>query len=97
MTILLSVDTFSYKPKDKVDARKLVVDWLTEQGPEGEDCLVVHTRGELPKRRPGAVACVVSLPFPPEEWWGGKLQGLLVNPGSPSGTYFPDAKRNRRH
>ncbi|MEO3871712.1 DUF1266 domain-containing protein [Nonomuraea sp. B12E4] len=95
--VLLSVDTFSYKPKDRVDRRKLVVNWLTEQGPEGKDCLVVYTRGELPRRRPDVVACAVSLPFPPEEWWGGELQGLLVNPGSPSGTYFPDARRNRRH
>ncbi|MGP3933144.1 DUF1266 domain-containing protein [Nonomuraea sp. KM88] len=97
VSVLLGVDTFSYKPKDRVDSRKLVVNWLTEQGPEGKDCLVVYTRGELPPRRHDAVACEVGLPFPPEEWWGGELQGLLVNPGSPSGAYFNDAKRQRRH
>ncbi|MGN9844426.1 DUF1266 domain-containing protein [Nonomuraea sp. H19] len=97
VSVLLGADTFSYKPKEHVDSRKLVVDWLTEQGPEGKDCLVVYTRGELPGRRYDAVACPVSLPFPPEEWWGGELEGLLVNPGSPSGTFFPDAKRGRRH
>lgn len=96
LSVLLSADTFSYKPKDQVDRRKLVINWLTEKGPDGQDCLVVYTRGELPPRRPDVVACAVSLPFPPEEWWGGELHGLLVNPGSPSGTYFPDAKRDRK-
>ncbi|MGP3915856.1 DUF1266 domain-containing protein [Nonomuraea sp. 10N515B] len=95
--VLLGADTFSYKPKEQVDSRKLGVDWQTEQGPEGKQCLVVYTRGELPGRRPDLVACPVSLPFPPEEWWGSEVQGMLVNPGSPSGTYFPDAKRSRRH
>ncbi|MEU6719049.1 DUF1266 domain-containing protein [Nonomuraea sp. NPDC046802] len=95
--VLMGAGTFSYKPKDLVDRRKLVVNWLTEKNPEGKDSLVVYTRGELPRRRHDAVACAVSLPFPPEEWWGSELQGLLVNPGSPSGAYFPDAKRSRRH
>ncbi|MEO3870084.1 DUF1266 domain-containing protein [Nonomuraea sp. B12E4] len=95
--VLVSAGTFSYKPKDQIDRRKLVVNWLTEQGPNGKPCLVVYTRGELPGRRPDAVACAAPLPFPTEEWWGGELQGLLVNPGSPSGTYFPDAKRSRKH
>jgi hypothetical protein len=95
--VLLGADTLAYKSKEKADRKKLTAPWLPHPAPDGRTYFAVFTRGELLPRRPDAVACAVSLPLPPEEWWAEDLAGLLVNPGTPTEGVFADAKRQRRH
>ncbi|MFD8864162.1 MULTISPECIES: DUF1266 domain-containing protein [unclassified Streptomyces] len=96
LRVLLGADTLAYAPQEKVDRKKFATPWLPYRGPDGGEYFAVYTRGELLPRRPDVVACPVSLPLPPEEWWGEELRGLLVNPGTPSEAFFPEARRERR-
>ncbi|WP_326688013.1 MULTISPECIES: DUF1266 domain-containing protein [unclassified Streptomyces] len=95
LRVLLGAGAFAYARREKV--KKLTTTWLPYQAADGREYFAVYTRGELLPRRPDVVACDISLPLAPEEWWGEELRGLLVNPGTPTEAFFPDARRKRRH
>ncbi|UNO38504.1 DUF1266 domain-containing protein [Streptomyces sp. MST-110588] len=90
--VLLAAQTFTYVLKEDVDELAGEASMLLFDGPDGDRCFVVHTRGQLPEPRPGLVQCSVELlPSREEDEVDehGRVPGLLVNPGTPAGAYFP--------
>ncbi|MFD5393343.1 DUF1266 domain-containing protein [Streptomyces sp. NPDC127097] len=95
--VLLQADTFVYVFRERAHAKGRAAPWLPFRTPDGREHIALHTRGELLARRPDVVAQQISLPVPSYEWWGEETAGLLINPGTPSEAYFPDARNTRRH
>lgn len=95
LRVLFGTSTFAYAPKHLVDDDQLFAG-LPYIAAHGSRFLAVYTRGELTAPRAGEVACDVSLPLAPYVWWGERLRGMVINPGTPTETFFPGARRKRR-
>ncbi|MER0241470.1 DUF1266 domain-containing protein [Streptomyces sp. HSW2009] len=95
LQVLFAAQTFAYAPKQLVDDDQLIA-WVPHTAAHGPRFLAVYTRGELSAPRAGEVACDIALPLAPYVWWGEKLRGMVVNPGTPTEAYFPGARRKRR-
>ncbi|MFE6776674.1 DUF1266 domain-containing protein [Streptomyces sp. NPDC057702] len=95
LRVLFAAPTFAYAPKQLVDDDQLIA-WVPYTAAHGPRFLAVYTRGELTPARAGEVACDIALPLAPYVWWGEKLRGMVVNPGTPTEAFFPGARRKRR-
>lgn len=95
LRVLFAAPTFAYAPKQLVDDDQLIA-WVPYTAAHGPRFLAVYTRGELTPPRAGEVACDIGLPLAPYVWWGEKLRGMVVNPGTPTEAFFPGARRKRR-
>ncbi|MFD4997502.1 DUF1266 domain-containing protein [Streptomyces buecherae] len=95
LRVLFAAPTFAYAPRQLVDDDQLIA-WVPHTVAHGPRYLAVYTRGELTTPRAGEVACSIALPLAPYVWWGEKLRGMVVNPGTPTEAFFPGARRKRR-